>query len=365
MISIFVFLLALAVQVSAEDKMTIENFIISAGETKELSITLENEVAYAAFQFNLYLPEGLTVLEYSADKARMPEGTALSMSQVKDGSYKFIAAAMSRNPIVGTNGSIVTIKVTAGEDLAGGSLTGYFRKVKLSKLDGMGASYEEMAFPITVLAPSTVTVKSYERVYGDENPEFGFDVEGGELDGTPEITCEATETSPVGTYDIVISKGSVSNYNVTYIKGTLTIKKAPLTISAGNFTRKKGKENPEFILNYEGFKNGETEEVLTKKPTATTTATKTSPIGNYPVEISGAEAQNYEITHVDGVLVIELLPGDANSNGKVDIDDLNAIVNYIMGDTPDNFDEDAADLNGDKVVNAVDIVKLIDLLDKD
>ena len=150
MISTVVFLLALVSQVSAEDKVTITDFVISAGETKELIITLENEETYAAFQFNLYLPEGLTVSEYSKDEARMPEGTALSMSQVKDGSYKFIAVAMKTNNIAGTSGSIATIKVTADEDLAGGSLTGYFRKVKLSKLDGTGKTYAEMSFPITV-----------------------------------------------------------------------------------------------------------------------------------------------------------------------------------------------------------------------
>lgn len=359
-------MLTLVNQVSAEDKMTIKDFSISAGETKELSITLENDVTYAAFQFDLYLPTGLTISEYSKDQARMPEGTTLSMTKQTDGSYRFLAVAMEREDIIGTNGSIITIKVTADKNMTNGSLTGYFKKVKLSFVNGTGKTYAEMSFPITIIEPSVVTAKSYECVYGEENPVFGYDVEGGELDGTPTITCEATATSPVGTYDIIISKGSVANYNVTYVKGTLTITKAPLTISAGNYTRKKGKENPEFVLNYEGFKNGETEEVLTKKPTATTTATKTSPTGNYPIEVSGAEAQNYEITYVDGLLTVELLPGDANSNGEVNIDDLNVIVNHIIiGDTPDIFDEDAADLNGDKKVNATDIVKLVDLLDKE
>lgn len=152
-ISAIVFLLALVNQVSAEDKMTISDFVISAGETKELSITLENEVTYAAFQFDLYLPEGLTVSEYSKDETRIPETTVLSMAKQKDGSFRFIASAMKANPIVGISGGIVTIKVTANEDLTSGSLTGYFKKVKLSKSDGTGSTYAEMSFPITVLEP--------------------------------------------------------------------------------------------------------------------------------------------------------------------------------------------------------------------
>ena len=142
-----------------------------------------------------------------------------------------------------------------------------------------------------------VTAKSYTRTYGDDNPVFEYEVSGAALDGTPEITCEATATSPVGTYDIIVKQGSVKNYNVTYMKGTLTITKAPLAVKAGTYTKKQGEENPEFTLTYEGWKNNETEDVLTKKPTATTTATKGSEPGEYEVTVSGGEAQNYELSY--------------------------------------------------------------------
>ena len=361
-ILIIIYLLTLVNLVSAKDKITIKDFSISAGETKELSITLENDVTYAAFQFDLYLPTGLTISEYSKDETRMPEGTTLSMTKQSDGSYRFLAVAMERENIIGKDGNIITIEVTADMNLASGSLTGYFKNVKLSKVEGTGNKYAEMSFPITVQEPSTVTAKSYERVYGDANPVFGFDVEGGDLDGTPTITCEATATSPVGTYDIIVKRGTETNYNVTYVKGTLTIKKAPLTISVGNYTRKKGKDNPEFVVNYDGFKNDETEEVLTMKPSATTTATKTSPTGEYPIEVSGAEAQNYEISYVNGTLTVELLPGDVNSDGELSETDRNYIVRHIMGDTPDDFDEKAANLNGDEKIDVADIVLLNQLL---
>ena len=149
-----------------------------------------------------------------------------------------------------------------------------------------------------------VTANCYTRVYGEANPTFEFTSTGATLNGTPEIICEATATSPIGTYPIVIKKGGVTNYNDTYVNGTLTITKAPLTIKAGTYTRKQGEEDPEFTLNYEGFKNGETEAVLTKKPTVTTTATPSSEPGTYEVKLSGAEAENYEISYVAGTLTI-------------------------------------------------------------
>ena len=165
-------------------------------------------------------------------------------------------------------------------------------------------SYVNGTLIITEADAVIVTARSYQREYGEENPVFDYDVEGADLVGTPEITCEATATSPVGTYPIVIKKGSVTNYNDTYIYGTLTITKAPLIIKAGTYSKEQGEENPEFILEYVGFKNDETEDVLTTQPITSCEATKDSPAGEYIVSISGADALNYEISYENGLLII-------------------------------------------------------------
>ena len=288
----------------AEDKVTISDFSISAGQTREVSISLENSTQYVAFQFDLYLPEGITVESFSADRSRLPESTTLSMAKQLDGSYRFISAAMGGEAITGTNGGIVILVVKASTSLAHGVKTGYLRKVKLSKADATGPTYDEMSFPITVIEPSEVTITSCFREYGEANPTFEYTVTGGALDGTPSITCEATSASPVGTYPIVISKGSVTNYNVTYVNGTLTIEKAPLKITAKDYTIKQGEALPTFEATYEGFKNNETSAVLTKQPVLSTTATSASEPGEYEITVSGAEAQNYTMSYVAGKLTV-------------------------------------------------------------
>ena len=149
-----------------------------------------------------------------------------------------------------------------------------------------------------------ITAKSYSREYGEANPTFEFTSEGAALDGTPEITCEATATSSVGTYPIVIKKGSVTNYNDTYVNGTLTITKAPLTVKVEDATREQYLDNPEFVITYTGWKVDDDESVLTKKPTASTEATKDSPVGTYAIVVSGGEAKNYELNYQNGVLTI-------------------------------------------------------------
>lgn len=157
----------------------------------------------------------------------------------------------------------------------------------------------------TIKDDVTLTANSYTRVYGDDNPAFEYTVSGGTItSGEPTITCSATKESPVGTYDIVINKGSVSNNNVKYEKGTLTITKAPLTIKADDKQVKQGETLPEFTATYSGFKNNETESVLARKPVFTCIATESSAPGNYEIVVSNADAENYSISYEKGTLTI-------------------------------------------------------------
>lgn len=207
----------------------------------------------------------------------------------------------------------------------------------------------------------TITANSYEREYGTMNPDFKYTVSGGKADGTAVVTCEATAKSPVGTYKIIISKGDVANSDVTLVNGALTIKPAKLTIKAGDYTKYQGNENPEFTLTYTGFKNGETEAVLTKKPIVTTTADWNSPVGIYNVFVSGAEAQNYEINYVTGTLTIEKRPkGDLDAKGYTDVTDVVAAINHVLGERTLNYDKkELLDMNNDGELNVGDIILLV------
>ncbi len=139
----------------AKDMLTIGDFKIAAGETKKVDVSLSNDEEYVAFQFDLYLPEGVTVEDHQAAFGRMPESTTLSMSKQADGSYRFLAAAMKGEPIVGNNGTILTLTVKAPKDLAQGEKKGYFRLVKLAKADATGPTYQEMTFTVQTV-PSSI-----------------------------------------------------------------------------------------------------------------------------------------------------------------------------------------------------------------
>ena len=262
-------------------------------------------------------------------------------------------AVLTKKPAVTTTAT----KVSAVGD--------YQVKVSGAKAQNYDISYTNGTLKVTDADAVIVTANSYTRVYGEANPAFDYTSSGATLSGIPEITCSATPTSPVGTYDIVIRKGSVTNYNDSYVKGTLTITKAPLKIKAGTYTRMLGEDNPEFTLTYEGFKNGETDAVLTKKPAVTTTATKESAVGDYQVKVSGAKAENYEISYVNGTLIIETCLGDANGDGIVNAADIVAVICDIKGHTPVGFVKKAADVNKDNNIDKSDVEAIANIIMKE
>lgn len=101
--------------------------------------------------------------------------------------------------------------------------------------------------------------------------------------------------------DVSYNNGSFSyNYRITF-----KITPAQLTITAQSCSREYGKPNPSIDLTYSGFKNNENESVLTQSPMVTILASEESNVGEYPIEVSGAKANNYEISYIQGILTIE------------------------------------------------------------
>ena len=156
----------------------------------------------------------------------------------------------------------------------------------------------------TILASSqatVVTANSYTREYGDANPNPFEYTSAVTLNGTPFITCAADATSAPGTYPITISQGTVTNTGLFFVDGTLTITKAPLTITANSYTIKEGDALPSYDAVFTGLKNNEQESVVS--PVVSCTATNSTTPGTYPITVT-ATSDNYDITIEAGTLTI-------------------------------------------------------------
>lgn len=89
--------------------------------------------------------------------------------------------------------------------------------------------------------------------------------------------------------------------------------------------------------------------------------------GKRPVKIKNAKysltsgASSVIMSDTEGQLTVKKL-GDANGDGELNETDRSYIIRHIMGDTPDDFVEEVANLNGDEKIDVVDLVLLNKLL---
>lgn len=181
---------------------------------------------------------------------------------------------------------------------------------------GTARNYEIVSYNNGILnvtrANATITANNKNRLYFEENPQFDFSITGLRNGDTkvcvttlPSYNCEANILSDVGVYEIVPSDAVAKNYVFEYVPGNISINKRQLTANVGNYSRVYGENNPKFEITYSGFVNNEDESVLLQSATASCTANSLSDAGSYPIEISGGDAKNYQISKYNyGTLTI-------------------------------------------------------------
>lgn len=189
-----------------------------------------------------------------------------------------------------TNAGSYAVVATIADDNYQGSTTGTFEIAKASL---------------------TATAEDKNRLYGAVNPTFTLSYTGfvnsedaTVLDTAPVASTTANVLSDAGTAAITVSGGADNNYSLTLVNGTLTIDKAPLTVTADDKTRVYGVANPPLTISYSGFVNSEGSSVIDTEPVASTTADATTGVGTVPITLSGGVDNNYTFIYTAGVLTI-------------------------------------------------------------
>jgi len=175
-----------------------------------------------------------------------------------------------------------------------------------------------------------VTANNKTRVYGTTNPIFTVTFNGFKnndttsvLSGSPALSTTAITNSPVGTYSITSSQGTLSatNYSFSLTNGTLTVTAAVLRVAADNKSRVYGATNPVFTASYIGLVAGDTTNVLSGSPSLSTTAKTSSSVGAFTITISKntLSATNYTFSPTNGILTITqaVLTVTADSKSRV------------------------------------------------
>lgn len=121
--------LPLSAVAQSQTKLTVDDFTIKAGETKTLTVNLENpDMTVTLVQFDLELSEGLSVAkdedeEYLMDIVTSRTTLKKHSLDYNDKNGRVLLSSSSNKTLSGTSGAIITIDITAAPTFETGTIT--------------------------------------------------------------------------------------------------------------------------------------------------------------------------------------------------------------------------------------------------
>ncbi len=119
-------------------------FTADAGTKIAISIEMKNTAAIRGFQFDLYLPEGMTVVKSAKGKIqgsliadRLPDEDEhdLTFSQQPDGAIRFLCSSQYDETFTGNSGAIATLQVDVASTMVKGEYPILLKNMKLTETD--------------------------------------------------------------------------------------------------------------------------------------------------------------------------------------------------------------------------------------
>ncbi len=159
-----------------------------SGETATLSICMKNTAPIRGFQFNLYLPDGVTPVKNSKGKIQTSLSTerldddddhTLSASEQSDGSILFLCGSEYPENFNGNEGEVATLKINVSADVISGAYPILLKNIKLSETD-------ISKYYLTELIESTLIVMSGSTsinvLNGDAKSKEYYDLQGRKIE---------------------------------------------------------------------------------------------------------------------------------------------------------------------------------------
>jgi trimeric autotransporter adhesin len=154
-----------------------------------------------------------------------------------------------------------------------------------------------------------------------------------------------------GTTTITASQaGNALYFPAQSVSRTLTVNKANLTVRAVDTVRGFGEQNPTFRITYTGFVSGENSGNLTTQPTATTSATVSSPPGYYTINVGNGVSANYNFVYTPGRLTVLPESGSGQSYIQAYLSAPNKVTVKVFSPEPDLADAVLYTLHGQPIV---------------
>lgn len=158
-----------SVQVARDNKLTANNITMCQAGKGTMHILLTQEDDISGFQFDLTLPEGITVAENAGGQllaalTNRASSHSISADKVSEGLYRFIVVSLSGKAITQGEGDVMTITLQADNDIAVGEYNVTMKEIELTVKNGI--TYSQV-YPRDNTARLTVTDLMPGDVNGD------------------------------------------------------------------------------------------------------------------------------------------------------------------------------------------------------
>ena len=225
------------------------------------------------------------------------EGMTVDTRQIDNNTLRVFCYFLSGNGIAPGNSKVMSLMLKPkNDDIPQGS---YYLQIKdvifssTNLTDKYSGADSNNSFTVLDGSLVTITAKNASRPYGSENPAFEFETTGATLVGEPTLTCEATSASNVGSYNIVVGKGTIRNKNINLVNGTLTItakivEKPNIVLSETNYVFDGQAKEPTVTV-----KDGETEIPAEEY---TVSYSNNTNVGTATVTITDKDGGNYNVS---------------------------------------------------------------------
>ena len=333
------------------DNIEVEGFSIKQGETKAFAINLNNTVVtYIGFQMDLVLPEGLTINKAGCVlTSRISDvSQTLTVGKQGDGSYRLISSSMSLMPITGKSGAIVNVSVMASDDFNGGTLE--VKNVKFVNANGGKTLLDVTTAPVSVDVANCMYIEAVKGRTGGSvvlsvKMKCDVDIYGFQLDIVlPEGVSIATDAN--GGYQVSLASGFGNQYSL------VTNQRSADTYSVALFSASGKKVSAMDGLMFQVVLAISDEMEVGEYPIILQNVQMTKKVGN---AFDTIFAPDYTST----LTVDDIMLGDVNNDGLVNITDVVSMVSHIIGNEVGGFNVTAADVTADGLVNITDVVTVL------
>ena len=131
-----------------------------AGTTVTVSVEMNNTVQVTGFQFDIYLPNGITIPTVQTDDVdkylielsgtRSKSSHSLDCSLQDDGAIRVLCTSFPPSAFSGTSGVVCTIELNIGEDVTDGDYPVIFKNIIISDAQAQKYKVEQVETTLTV-----------------------------------------------------------------------------------------------------------------------------------------------------------------------------------------------------------------------